>query len=87
MDLCDHSLAEDKGKLEKFYLHNMVLTNMNLWDPNSVLGDLQLMAMISWMIHEEERVVEIQKMMAKEQKEPLMIREKSLEPMVLIYAH
>ena len=42
--LCDHSSAEDKAKLVEFYLKNMALTDMNLWDPNAVLGDLQLMA-------------------------------------------
>lgn len=47
MDPWDHSSAEDKAKLVEFYLHNMALTDMNLWDPNSILGDLPLMAMAS----------------------------------------
>lgn len=68
-------------------MHNMALTDMNLWDPNVVLGDLQLMAMASWMSHEDNRAVEIQKMMAKELSEPLMIREEPAEPMAIIYAH
>jgi len=55
MHLCDHSLAEDKAKLAEFDLHNMALTDMNLWDPNVMLGDLQLMAMASWMSHEEKK--------------------------------
>jgi len=59
MNLCDHSSAEDKAKLAEFYLHNMDLTDMNLWDPNAVLGDLQLMAMASWMRHEEKSVANI----------------------------
>ena len=59
MHLCDNSSVEDKAKLEKFYLHNMALPDMNLWDPNSTLGDLQLMAMASWLSHEENRAVEI----------------------------
>ena len=33
--------------MAEFYLHNMALTDMNVWDPNSRLGDLQLMAMAS----------------------------------------
>jgi len=65
MDLCDHSLAEDKAKLAEFYLHNMALINMSLWDPNPVLGDLQLMAMTSWMSHEEKKPAKIQKIMEK----------------------
>jgi len=73
MDLCDHNLVEDKGKLAEFYLHNMALTDMNLWDPNAMLGDLQLMAMASWMSHEEKRATKIKKLMEKELNEPLMI--------------
>lgn len=87
MHLCDNSSAEDKAKLAEFYLHNMALPDMNLWDPNASLGDLQLMAMDSWLNHEEKRAVEIQKIMAKELNEPLMIRVELAEPLDLIYAH
>ena len=55
MDLCNHILVEDKAKITQFYLHNMALIDMNLWDPNARLGDLQRMAMASWMSHEEKR--------------------------------
>jgi len=55
MDLCNHNSVEDKAKITQFYLHNMALIDMNLWDPNARLGDLQLMAMASWMSHEEKR--------------------------------
>jgi len=51
----------------------MALTNMNVWDPNSRLGDLQLMAMASWMNDEELRAAEMRRLMTKEQNEPLMI--------------
>jgi len=44
----------------------MALRDMNVWDPNARLGDLQLMAMASWMNHEELRAVEIRKLMIKE---------------------
>ena len=40
MDLCDQISAEDKTKMTEFYLHNMALTDMNVWDPNARLGDL-----------------------------------------------
>jgi len=73
MHLCDSSLVEDKAKVVEFYLHNMALPDMNLWDPNARLGDLQLMAMASWLNHEEKRAMEIYKIMAKELSEPLMI--------------
>lgn len=47
MHLCATSSIEDKAKLAEFYLHNMALPNMNFWDLNVALGDLQLMAMAS----------------------------------------
>jgi len=87
MHLCDHSSAEGKANLAEFYLHNMALNDMNLWDPNAALGDLQLMDMASWMSHEEKRVVEIHKMMEKGLSEPLIIREQLTNPLTLIYAH
>lgn len=65
----------------------MALTNMNLWDPNARLGDLQLMAMASWMKHEEKRATEIKNLMAKEKNEPLMIRSDPSDPMALISTH
>lgn len=87
MNLCDHSSAEDKVKLLEFYLHNMALTNMNLWDPNVVLGDLLLMAMTSWMSHEEKRVEKIRKMMEKELNEPMMVKAELVDHIALIYSH
>jgi len=60
---------------------------MNLWDPNAGLGDLQLMAMASWMSHEEKRETKIKKLMVKEQNEPVMIRAEPSYPMALISTH
>jgi len=60
---------------------------MNLWDPNTTLGDLQLMAMVSSLSHEEKRAVEIQKIMTMELSEPLMIRAEPEDPTTLIYSH
>lgn len=74
IDLCDQSTLEDRAKMPKFYLHNMALTNLNVWDPNAKIGDLQLMALVSWMNHEEIRAVEMKKILAREQIEPLVIR-------------
>lgn len=84
MDLCDQSTSGDKAKIEKFYLHNMALINMNVWDPNAKLGELQLMGMVSWMNHEELRAVEMKRLMIKEQNESLVIRAEPLDPMALI---
>lgn len=87
MDPCDQSSSEDKEKIAEFYLHNMALIDMNVWDPNARLGDLQLMAMESWMNHEALRVAEIRKLMIKEKNEPLMIRAEPSDSMALISTH
>ena len=57
--LCGSSSSEDRAKLSEFYLHNFALPDMNAWDPNTVIGDVQLMAMAFWMSHEEERAAEV----------------------------
>jgi len=87
MYLCDSSSAEDKAKITKFYLHNLVLPNMNLWDVNIAFGNLQLMAMASWLSHEEKRVTEIWNVMDRELSEPLMIKAEPKDPSALVYAH
>lgn len=87
MTLCDSSSAEDKAKLLEFYLHNLALPNMNLRDPNATVGDVQLMAMASWLNHEEKKATEIRNLMNRELGEPLMIRAEPGDPSTLIYAH
>lgn len=61
--LFDESTLEDRAKFFEFYLHNLALTDLNVWDPNLKLGELWLMALASWMNHEEERVVKMKKLM------------------------
>lgn len=73
--------------MAKFYLHNMALTNMNVWDPNGKLGDLQLMALASWMNHEESRATEMKRILAREQTEPFLIRVEQSNPSTLISTH
>lgn len=85
--LCDQSTLEDRDKLFEFYLHNLALTYLNVWDPNAKLGDLQLMALASWMNHEEPRAVEMKKIMAREETKPLMIRAEQSNPMAVISTH
>lgn len=87
MTLCDSSSSEYKAKLLEFYLHNLALPNMNSWDPNTVVGDVQLMAMASWMNHEEKRAEEVRNIMSRELSEPLMIRVESQDPSAVISAH
>ena len=60
--------------MAEFYLHNIALINMNVWDPNTKLGDLQLMALASWMNLEESRVAEMKRILAREQNESIFIR-------------
>jgi len=40
IEFYDKSSIEDRAKLVEFYLHNLTLTNMNVWDPNAKLGDV-----------------------------------------------
>ena len=61
--------------MAEFYLHNMALTDMNVWDPNAELGDLQLMALATWMNHEASRAAEMKRILVREKNEPLFIRD------------
>ncbi len=60
----------------------MALTDMNMWDPNARLGDLQLMAMDSRMNHEELRETKVKGLMIREKNEkyPVMVYSKSYCP-------
>lgn len=49
-------------------MHNLTLTDMNIWDPNENFGDMQLISLASWMTHEEVRTKELNKLMEKEEK-------------------
>jgi len=73
--------------MAKTYWHNMALTDMNVWDPNAELGDLQLMALASWMNHEESRAAEMKIILAREKIETLFIRDEQSNPMALISTH
>ena len=46
------------------------LVNMNTWDPNSTMGDMQLMALASWMTNEDTRAKEIWRVMEEEIENP-----------------
>jgi alkylhydroperoxidase/carboxymuconolactone decarboxylase family protein YurZ len=87
INLYDQSTLEDRAKMSEFYIHNLALTYLNVWGPNSKLRDLQLMALASWMNHEEARATEMKKVMAREEIEPLMIRVEQSNPIVVISTH
>jgi len=74
VDLCHQSTLEDRAKMAEFYLHNMALTDMSVWNPNAKLGDLQLMAMASWMNHKESRATEMKSILVREHNEDLFIK-------------
>ena len=63
IDLCDQITLEDREKIYEFYLHNLALTDLNVWEPNPNLGDLKLMALALWMNHEEARATKMKKIM------------------------
>ena len=85
--LCGSSSSEDRAKLAEFYLHNFALPNMNAWDPNTMIGNVQLLAMASWMIHEEKRAAEVRSIIGRELSEALMIREEPDDPSAVISTH
>ena len=87
VDSCNNSSSEDKAKLSKFYLHNLALPNITPWDPNTAVGDMQLMAMTFWLNHEEKRATEVKSVMDRELHEPLLIRAEPRDPTSLIFAH
>ena len=82
--MCDKSSIKEKAKLDEFYLHNLTLTDINVWDPNEKLGDLQLMALASWMSHEEAKVEEVKRVLVKEEKLPVYIRAKQISSKAVI---
>ena len=73
--------------MSEFYLHNLALTDLNVWDHNSKLWDLQLRDLASWLNHEEERAIEMTKIMGREETKPLMIRVEKSNPIAVINTH
>jgi len=65
----------------------LALPNITSWDPNTAVGDMQLMAMTSWLNHEEKRATEVRNVMDRELQEPLLIRVEPGDPTALISAH
>lgn len=65
-------------------MHNLILTNMNIWDPISRLGDMKLMTLANWVTNEEIRAEEVKRVMKMEEREPLQIREEIISPRGII---
>lgn len=87
IDLYDQSTLEDRANISEFYLHNLALTYLNVWDPNPKLGEFQLMVLASWMSHEEARATKMKRVLAREEVEPLFIRVEQPNSMVVINTH
>ncbi len=47
-------------------MHNLILTSIKFWDPNSRMGDVKLLALASWMTHEEARAKEVKRVLERE---------------------
>ena len=73
MDFYKKYNMADQAKMAEFYVHNLVLTNMDTWHPNSTMGDMKLMALISWMMNEDTREKSIWRVMGRRNREPLYI--------------
>lgn len=46
---------------------------MNIWEPNKRMEDVKLLALASWLTHEEAKNYEIKRVMYREVNEPLWI--------------
>jgi len=79
--------VEDRAKIAEFYMDNLILTNMNFWDPNSRMGDVQLIALAYWLTHEEARVEKEKRVISKETNEPLWVRAELRTPHLVISNH
>ena len=69
-EVCSTSSSEDRANLAEFYLHNLALPNEVSWDPNTALGDMQLMGFASWLNHEDKRAAKAKEIMNRELNEP-----------------
>ena len=62
--------------MAEFYVHNLMLTNLDILYPNPTMGDIQLTA----MVNEDTREKEIWRVMGRRNKEPLYIRPELFSP-------
>jgi len=79
-DFCLQCSIEDRAKIVEFYIHNLVLPNMNIYDP-------KLITLASWMNDEEIRVEDIKRILSKVVEESLWVREELSTPHLFISNH
>ena len=70
-----------------FYRHNLVLINLNIWDSNPRMGGMKLMALASWMVNEETRSQDMERVIRRENREPLHIMVELFSPRGVINNH
>lgn len=80
-ELLRRQLQEKKTHLA--YMTSLSIETLQCKTP----WDLQLMAMASWMNHEELMAVEMKRLLIKEYNKPLMISIEPSDPMALISRH
>ena len=87
MKFYKQSNVDDQENMAYFYVHNFVLTNLEIWDPTPIMGDIKSMVLASWMVNEDNRAKEIWKVMERRNIEPLYLRIEVLSPRGVILNH
>jgi hypothetical protein len=60
----------------ELYFHSIVLPHPYIWNPNTYVGDAQIMDFAYWLRHEELGIVEMKRYKEEELHSPLCIRAK-----------
>jgi hypothetical protein len=89
-DLLDLYLGlnmEEIARLCEFYLHNLISQHPYNCNPNTYVGDVQLMPFASSIRNEEMREKEIKKYEEEELQTPFWIRDEETRPRDVITNH
>jgi hypothetical protein len=87
LDAYQSCKMEERAILFEFYLHNLILSHPYNLDPNTYVGDVQLMAFALWLRNGEMRVEEFKKYKEEELQTPMWIRAKVSRPRYVITNH
>ena len=55
MNFYKQAKMADQENMADFYVHILVLTNLDIWYPNPTMGNIQLTTLVSWMVNEDTR--------------------------------
>jgi hypothetical protein len=78
---------EEKERMCEFYLHNIILPHPYKWNLSPYVRVVQMMAFMSWLIHEEMRAKELKTYKENEFQKPLRISAKSTRKRDVIPSH